>query len=340
MKNPKVAVVILNHNGWRDTAQCLKSFAKQTYKNYQIILIDNGSSDESVVELEKNINKKTLFIKESINHGFAGGVNIGIKYAIKNKFDMVALLNNDTWTDKKWLDNLVTILLKKPEAGIITGLLLDYDGKNIDGAGDVFSKWGLQALRLNEEPKNLAPNSEYVFGATGGASLYRTDMFKDIGLFDEKYFAYDEDVDISFRAQLAGYKIWYEKSAVAYHKHGATSNKKPGFVTHQLFRNLPMLHIKNIPFPLNITIGFRFFCLYWAFAIYKIPTGEFFSAVKGIFSGISLWPHAFAERRRIQKTKRVNYKYIKSMLYPKIPLRSARKIEEFLHIKIDRKNRY
>ena len=259
MKNAKVAVVILNHNGWRDTVKCLESFAKQTYKNYQIVLIDNGSHDESVAELEKVLTKKIIFFKKSINHGFAGGVNIGINYAIKNKFDMVALLNNDTWTDKDWLKNLVNVLSNKPEIGIATGLLLDYDGKKIDGAGDVFSKWGLPALRLNDEPKAKAPESEYVFGATGGASLYRTNIFSDIGLFDEKYFAYDEDIDISFRIQLAGYKIWYEKSAVAYHKHGATSSKKPGFVTKQLFRNLPMLHIKNIPFPLNISIGFRFF---------------------------------------------------------------------------------
>jgi GT2 family glycosyltransferase len=224
------------------------------------------------------------------------------------------------------------------DAGAVTGLLLDYYGKKIDGAGDVFSKWGIPALRLNDEPREVAPASEYVFGATGGAALYRTAVFREIGMFDEKYFAYDEDVDMSFRMQLAGYRVWYERGAVAYHRHSATAKKMPGFVTRQLFRNLPMLHIKNLPFPLNVTIGVRFFFLYLAFIIYKLP--ELPSVVKGMVASLGLIPHALAERRRIQGGRKVSVGYIRGMLYPKIPLRTVRKIEKVFGVKFGRGGRY
>ena len=332
-------MVILNCNGWRDTEKCLKSFFKQTYDNYHILLIDNGSHNESVAKLSKIKHKKLTFIQEPVNLGFAGGVNIGIRRSIEEKYDYVMLLNNDAQAEPDWLEVMIKTFKDHPDIGASTGLLLTADGKRIDGAGDTFSKWGIPALRLNEEPRRLAPESGYVFGATGGATLYRTDLFREIGLYDEKYFAYDEDVDISFRTQLAGYKIWYEKSAIAYHKHSATAKKMPGLITKQLFRNLPMLFIKNMPFPLTISVGFRFFLLYWLFLPYVTLKGDFKYAIKGLFASVTLWPHAFRERRRIQKSKKVDYKYIKSIMYPKIPLRSVRKIEEVFRVKINRKNR-
>ena len=113
-----------------------------------------------------------------------------------------------------------------------------------------------------------SPESDFVCGATGGASLYKTSLFKEIGLFDESFFAYYEDVDISFRAQLAGHKVYFTNKAIAYHKQGATSSKIPGFTVYQTFKNIPLLYTKNVPSGLLLPIGVRLLLLYVSYGIH------------------------------------------------------------------------
>lgn len=332
MINPKVAVVVLNFNGWRDTEKCLKKFLKSTYKNYQIYLINNGSKDESVEKLDKFKDKKITFHKEPINHGFAGGVNIGIKWAIKNDFDRVALLNNDAQVEPDWLEKLISSM-KKTKASVVTGLLLSADGKKIDDAGDVYTTWGVPLLRNEHEPAKNAPESGFIFGATGGAVLFNINLFKEIGLFDEKFFAYNEDVDISWRTQLSGHKIWYEKSAVAYHKHSATSKKMPGFTTHQVFKNLPLVLWKNVPKGMFLSTAFKLFLAEFLLLGHKILNGEARPAFKGIFKSWSLLPYALKERKRIQKTKTVTNEYLKSIIYKGLPMKSVQRLRNFFGLK-------
>jgi GT2 family glycosyltransferase len=325
----KVAVVILNFNGWQDTLKCLKAFSKSVYKNYEIILIDNGSKDESVKELES---QKVTFIREPVNHGFAGGVNIGINWAIKGKFDAVVLLNNDAQIKPDWLEKLVGAM-NKTKASIVTGLLLSSDGQKIDDAGDQYTTWGVPLLRNEHEPAENAPESGYVFGSTGGATLYKTSLFKEIGLFVEKFFAYDEDVDIDWRAQLAGHKVWYEKSAVAYHEHSATSSKMPGFTTYQLFKNMPLLLWKNVPRGMYRSTSWRLFVAEFLFLGHKTLNGEFWPAVKGIFKSWTLFPYAMHERKRIQKTKVVSNEYLKSIIFDGLPMKSVQRLRKFFGLK-------
>ncbi len=181
MQKNKTAIVILNFNGWRDTQKCLAALSKQTVQDFEIYLIDNGSKDESVKELSKIKMPNLHFHKEKKNTGFTGGVNIGIKWAIKNNFENVVLLNNDANAEPEWLENLLKPLEKSPEIGAVTSLMLDKTGKFIDDAGDVYSTWGIPMLRNEGEPKKNAPKSGLVFGGTGGATLYRTKVFKTIG---------------------------------------------------------------------------------------------------------------------------------------------------------------
>ena len=324
----KVLIVVLNYKGWRDTLSCLESLANQTHKDYKIYLVENGSGDESAKKLQPiaRSNDRIIWQVNDENLGFTGGVNQGIRYAMNNDFDAVALLNNDAKTDKDWLRNLV-MATKKTRASIVTGLLLSEDGKTIDDAGDFYTMWGVPELRAEGQPVDDAPESGFAFGATGGATLYKTDLFREIGLFDEKFFAYDEDVDISWRAQLAGHKVYYEKSAIAYHKHSATSKKMPGFTTTQVFKNLPMVLWKNVPTRLFWSIGWRFFLSYHMFFGYKILRGEFIPAFKGICNGIALIPHSLRERRQIQKNRRVDTKYLKSIILPGLPRKSVQRIK-------------
>lgn len=317
----RVAIVVLNWNGIADTLDCLNSLQKQSYKNFTIVVIDNGSTDDSpelLAKYQKNHTENVEVIYNPENFGFTGGVDTGIEWALNNGCDYVALFNNDSIADIDWLKNLVNSAETK-EVGISTGLLLHSDGKTIDSTGDWYSIWGLPFPRNRNDKTSKAPKSEFVFSASGGASLYKTEMLRDIGLFDEDFFAYYEDVDVSFRAQLAGWKVAYTPKAVAYHKQGATSKKMPGLAVYQTFKNLPLLFIKNVPRGLLIPIGIRFYFAYILMFFNAIVKGNGKLAVKGAVKGFILGFKKLGERRLIQKNKRVTTKYIKSMLWNDLP---------------------
>lgn len=330
----RVAIVVLNWNGIDDTMECLKSLLTQTYKNYTIVVVDNGSVDHSLEILEPFISERSdtiHLIRNTENKGFAGGVNTGIQWAFERKYDYVALFNNDAVADKDWLNHLVTSLDASKELGAVTGLLLHEDGKTIDSTGDWYSIWGLAFPRSRDENTIFAPKSELVFGASGGATLYRTKLFEDIGLFDERFFAYYEDADISFRAQLAGYKVAYNADAIAYHKQGATSKKIPGFAVHQTFKNLPLLFWKNVPTRLLLTVGPRFLLAYTLMYGNTFTHGTGWAATKGLWKSLTYLRQALRERQAIQGNRRVSSTYIKSILWPDLPpdqtgLRKLRRI--------------
>ena len=316
-----VLIIVLNWNGINDTEECLASLFKQTYKNFRILVVDNGSVDDSLVRLRKLESKheNLSVVANKFNKGFAGGVNTGIKYATSRDFDAVALFNNDAVADEKWLGELVNGLDNKG-VSISTGLLLHEDGKTIDSTSEQYSIWGVSYSKLRNEPVPETLESGYVFGATGGASLYKTSLFKEIGMFDETFFAYYEDVDISFRSQLAGYKVYFTHKAIAYHKRGATSKKLPGFTVYQTFKNLPLLYTKNVPAGLLLPIGIRFFLLYILIFGNAIKNGAGFSALKGWLASIGyFWTSSLWSRGAIQRRKKVSTSYINSIILHDLP---------------------
>lgn len=316
-----VLIVVLNWNGINDTEKCLDSLLRQTYSDFKILVIDNGSVDNSLKRLQaiEKKQEKLIVIGNSVNKGFAGGVNIGITYAINQSFDAVVLFNNDAVADKDWLAQLVKGLSNK-QTVIVTGLLLHQDGKTIDSTGDYYSIWGLPYPRGRDFETSTTPKSGYVFGASGGASLYRTSVFKDIGLFDESFFAYYEDVDVSFRAQLAGHKIYFTNKAIAYHKQGATSKKVPGLAVYHTFKNLPLLYTKNVPAGLLLPVGLRLWLLYILILGNAIKNGSGGPALKGWLASIGyFWTRAIWLRIPIQLHRRVNTAYIDSVIWHDIP---------------------
>ena len=331
LKNNKVLFVVLNFNGWKETLSCIDAVLAQSYRDFHIMLIDNGSHDGSLEKLEKFENHQDItFHKEPVNLGFAGGVNVGIRHAIEHKFAYVALLNNDAVLTKDWLQILLE-KIEKVKASSITGLLLDSGGKKIESTGDSYSRWGLPFPRQRDEDVSAALDSGYVFGGTAGASVYKTSLFEDIGLFDETFFAYFEDTDISFRAQLAGHKAYYEKSAIAYHDHGTTSSKMPGFTVRQTFKNLPTFFWKDVPTAMLFSTGWRFFGCYVLMYIRAVLRGQFVVATKGFLKHLTLLPHALAERRRIQKSRRVSIDYLRTVIYPDLPPSNKKYTRRIFH---------
>jgi GT2 family glycosyltransferase len=315
---PSVLIVVLDWNGVFNTRKCVEGLLRQTYRDFEILLIDNGSID--VVSDNLNIDDKRLkIIRKSINTGFAGGVNTGIKKALRDNFDYVALINNDAIPNENWLECLIKSA-EINDTDINSGVMLNVNGDFIDSTGELFSIWGISAPRYRGKNSKNIPKSGYVFGSTGGAVLYKVSLFKDIGLFDETFFAYYEDADINFRAQLAGYKASYTNKAIAYHQQGATSNKIPGFTVYHTFKNLPLLFWKNIPTKLLLKVGSRFILLYMLIFANAIKHGSGWPALKGVIASIwYFWKSALWKRFKIQHNKKVSADYIWSILYHDLP---------------------
>lgn len=316
-----VLIVVLNWNGIKDTEKCLDSLLKQTYKDFNILVVDNGSVDDSLERLRK-IEKKNdniVLAVNKYNKGFAGGVNTGIKYAKKRDFDAIALFNNDAEADENWLLELVSGL-KQKDTAISTGLLLHENGKTVDSTGDYYSIWGVPFPRNRGNKTEGVPESGFVFSGSGGASLYKTSLFREIGLFDESFFAYYEDVDISFRTQLAGHKVYFTNKAIAYHKQGATSKKIPGFTVYQTFKNIPLLFTKNVPAGLLLPIGIRLLLLYVLIFGNAVKNGAGVPALKGWLASIGyFWTSAIWLRAGIQRQKKVPTSYINSIIVHDLP---------------------
>lgn len=316
----RLAIIVLNWNNATDTIECVSSLLKNS-QDYQIVVVDNGSNRPDKTRLESFLENKKgiILLLNQQNLGFAGGVNTGIQWAIDHEIEAVALLNNDAIAEHGWAKELVSAM-DINSASVVTGLLLNTKGKKIDSTGEQYSIWGMPFPRNRGDKVDQAPESGYVFGATGGATLYRTSLFKDVGLFDESFFAYYEDVDISFRAQLAGHKVFFTNKAVAYHKQGATSKKIPGFTVYQTFKNIPLLFIKNVPTKLFFPIGVRLFTLYWLIFANAIKNGTGWYAFKGWLASVwYFWTKSLWERFTIQDNKKVTSDYIKSLLWQDLP---------------------
>ena len=317
-----VATIVLNWNGIEDTKKCLASLYKQTYKSQTIILVENGSDEAGTQpEIAKLQEKypKLIVLENAKNLGFAGGVNTGIRYALKGDFDFVALFNNDATADKHWLTELVSAQ-KKQQSGITTGLLLHADGKTIDSTGDWCSNRGLPFPRDRNQPASSAPESGFVFSGSGGASLYSTKMLREIGLFDEAFFAYYEDTDISFRAQLYGHKVYYTNKAIAYHEQGASSKKVPGFTVQQTFKNLPLFIAKNMPTSLLFSVGLKFWLAYILMFGNAVKNDNGAKALKGYVQHLGIfWADSLWQRFRIQRERTASVRYITDILWPDLP---------------------
>lgn len=333
----KVATVIPNWNGKKSLKACLDSLSDQVEQT-GIIVVDNGSNDGSADFIIENYPDVNL-IRHERNLGFAGGVNSGIKYALNHSCEFVALLNNDASVDKDWLKNLLAAMEESPKTGIVTSKILDKSEKRLDSTGDTYSMWGLPFPRgRGEMDKGQYDEQTEIFGASGGASLYRIKTLQEIGLFDEDFFAYYEDIDISFRAQLAGWQVRYQPKAIVYHSIGETSRQIPGFTTYQTLKNLPMLLWKNVPLGLLPKVLPRFVLAYSSIYFSALARGQFGPATKGLAMSIWLWPKKLFQRWQIQSGRKVSTGYIESILIHDLPpnahkLRRLRRVVSLGRIK-------
>ncbi|MSU76157.1 glycosyltransferase family 2 protein [Patescibacteria group bacterium] len=251
-RKPAVSVVIPNWNGRKFLPVVLKSLQKQTFKDFETIVVDNGSTDDSVEYLKKSW--PDVHVEElGKNEGFSGASNRGIEVA---RGQFIALLNNDLELKPDWMAIMVKTLKKYPEAGSAAGKLVNYYKRNVfDGTG-VYASWYAEFTKRGvfEKDTGQYDKAEWLFAVNASAIMYRKKMFDTIGLFDRSFFTYVEDTDLDFRAQLAGFKSRYEPSAVAYHMVSATGKRNPNlFARYYIHRNRCLVILKDYPLKMLFT---------------------------------------------------------------------------------------
>jgi len=246
---PEVSVVIVNYNGERFLKDCLESLRAQTYTDFEVILVDNHSSDRSI-EIISQTYPEAILIRNAANHGFARGTNDGIR-ASRGRF--ILTLNNDTRLDPRFIERIVRPPLCDGKIGICASKMLYPDGR-INSAGTCISRSGAAWDRGMSEPDHgQYDQAVEVFGACAGAALYRREMLDEIGLFDEDFFMYMEDVDLSFRARHAGWRCVFVPEAVASHHHGGTSGVGSDTAVYYGNRNILWVVFKNFPLKLLLS---------------------------------------------------------------------------------------
>jgi len=224
-KQLKVSIILLNWNNPYDTVECIESLKEISYPNYEIIVVDNNSTDDSIKELE-NIRNIQL-IRNDSNLGFAGGNNVGIEYALKRSSDLILLLNNDTVVEKEFLSVLVKRAVADKNVGIIGNKVYYYsEPAKIWSAGGGITRLTKRTFQYGEnkiDKKRFIREMEVDF-LSGCCMLIKREVFERIGLLDAEYFMYYEDVDFCLRAKKL-FKIIYTPGAIIWHKVSATSNK-------------------------------------------------------------------------------------------------------------------
>jgi GT2 family glycosyltransferase len=311
---PAVTAVVLNYNGADLLDIVMPGLECQTYAPLAVTVVDNGSSDGSAARVrERWPHARVIEIPENI--GVARALNRGVE---ETDTELIALLNNDVELEPRWLEELVATLAQHPEAASATGKLLRFDERNlIDAAGDAM-RWSSACVNrgAGERDEGQYDSPEAVFSACGGAALYRRSAFDDVGLFDEDFFAYMEDVDWGLRAQLRGFAARYEPAAVAYHKRGATTGKSIGRYRVFQRRNQIWLVVKSYPLGMLVRHLPGIALLNAGLAIQDLRDGVFVSTLRGWWQALTGLPRMLHKRREIQRTRTGDRAHLASVITP------------------------
>jgi len=284
-----IAVILVNWKKYNLTSKCIDSLNKSNYKNFKIILVDNEYSEKSLIDL-RNKHKELIVFKEKNNLGFAGGNNIGIRYALENDYDYIMLLNNDTEVKENFILPLVERIEKDHFLGAVQPLILNFSNKSIIwNAGGKLNKFlGLTSTRLNNNKLNSSiVFDDYTDWISGCCILIKSEILTKVGLLDEKFFNYYEDVDWSLRMKSLGYDLGFVKESIIYH-HGSSSSKnkknKEGVISSKIHYFNIRNHILLLKKHKNL---FNFFGIVF-FQIIKITSYIFYFLIRFRFNKLTM----------------------------------------------------
>lgn len=312
---PFVSIIIPHWNGREHLADCLNALRQQTVSEFEVLLVDNGSDDGSQAYVQEQFHEVTL-IELGTNRGFTGACLAGYARA---KGDIIILLNNDTAVEPDWLAEILAAFERHPQAGSVASRMMLFDERDhFHTAGDFVRINGIPGNRgVWEQDAGQYDQEMAVFGACGGSSAYRKTMLDEIGFLDPTFFFSCEDVDLAWRAQLAGWKTIYAPKAKLYHKLKATGGSATGSFYDG--RNFLWLIAKNYPTSLLLRNWQPILQGQWQITRDALRhwRGEAARArLKGQLFGLLGLGKMLIKRRQIQANRRVSDDYLLSLLWP------------------------
>ncbi len=316
----RVDVIIPTFNGWAYLNDCLASLQRQTYRDFQVIVVDDASSDGTVERLrDRWPDVRVLALHHNVGLAVAIDLALGLSTS-----ELVALLNNDTEAEPGWLNALVNALDRRPDAAAATSKLRLFDRRDhIHSAGDTYSRRGRPGNRgVWQRDTGQFDTEEEVFGACAGAALYRRSALDEVAaidgdVLDRDFFMYCEDVDLSWRLRLLGWSVVYVPDAVVYHRVSATGGGT--LASYCVARNTICVILKDMPGPLirkNATRIVFDQLLDLLGTVRHLREAAARARVRGIFAGLAIVPLALKKRRAIQSHRRAPIDAIERLLIP------------------------
>ncbi len=304
---PAVSVVIVNYNSGPRIEKCLRALAAQTFRDFEIVIIDNASSDQSLASARSvagSLETDVRFLEAGGNLGFAAGSNRAVQAA---RGAWLAFLNPDAYAAPDWLEKLNAARERYPVADAFGSTqLVEEDPSIIDGAGDVYHILGVPYRGHFGWPADQLPPTGECFAPCAAAALYRAETFRALGGFDETFFCYGEDVDLGFRLRLAGGRCIQVADAVVHHEGSGITGRYSDFTVFHGNRNRIWTLYKNMPGPLlwpllPVQLAANLYLLARSFSVGIGPA--YWRAMKAGYGGIgAVWPR----RRAVQRARRVS----------------------------------
>ena len=298
----RASLVVVNYNGIKHLPPLFAALAQQTFVDFELLFVDNGSTDGSVAaaaQLGRAFDVTTHCICNDVNLGFASGCNQGIEHSTS---DYLVMLNNDTRPEPAWLETLIATVKSAPDVGMAASkMLFAHRPEMINSAGIALDRTGIAwDWRGGEIDDPTERERVEVFGPCAGAALYSREMLDEIGGFDEDFFMYLEDVDLACRARLAGWRCLFSPQARVLHAHSATSGEGSPFKSYQLGRNKIWLLAKNYPEPM-LSKELPTIAAYDSMAsLYGWITRGDAALIRGRMAGLRQLPRFLEKRRLIQ----------------------------------------
>jgi GT2 family glycosyltransferase len=318
---PTVSVVIPHLRGTDLLPRCLRSLEEQTGQVFETILVDDGAVDGSVAAAAGLFPWARVVVNVG-PHGFAGACNAGIR---ASGGDWVWLLNDDARAAPGCLEALLEAVRRQPAAGSITPKMLRAAPPHlVDNCGIGFSVWGAGYQIAAGRPDDSATELVAVFGASGGAGLFRREMLESLGGFDESFGSNNEDVDLAFRAQLAGYRCWCAPRAVVLHAGSVTAGAGSPGVTYLVMRNQEFVFWKNMPAPLLAVYGLPHLVYGLAWLAVWMARGQGRVAWRGKVDALRAWRAILGERKSAQSRRRISLRAVVALISWRLAGRSGR----------------
>ncbi len=322
--NYQVSVIIVNFNAGAWIERCLASVCAQTLPPFEVILVDNASSDGSA----NNIGDKfpsVVVIFASQNMGFSAANNLAVR-TVSSQSAWLVLLNPDAFPEPVWLENLLNAAQRNPEYAVFGSRLMDANNPSIlDGAGDAYHPSGLVWRSGHGQPFDSRQyETKEIFSACAAAAMIRKDAFLKAGGFDEDFFCFLEDVDLGFRLRLLRYGCLYVPESVAYHVGSAVTGRRSDFSLYHGHRNLVWTFVKNMPPVLFWTLLPLHLALNVASVIYFVARGKGRLILRAKWDSIKGMPKMWRKRKLIQSTRVATIREILRLMDKRmIPQRQA-----------------